>query len=87
MSSLNGTVTLMHMHIISMLVTEDLHLNMARVNNILLNNHVIIIETFLRFPLGRIKLVIEFIFCHNDSHAFSSTTERCFEHDGKADLT
>ena len=86
MSSLDSAVTLMQMHIIAMLVTEDLHFNMARVFNKLLNNHVIVIERFLRLTLGCIKLVMEFILCHNDSHAFSSATERSLEHDGKADL-
>ena len=76
----------MQMHIITILVTEDLYFNMARVFNILLNDHVIVIETFHSLTLGRIKLVMEFILGHNDSHAFSSTTERSLEHDGKADL-
>ena len=52
MSSLHGAVTLIQMDVVAMAVTKDLHLNMSRSLNILLNDHVVISEPLHGFVLG-----------------------------------
>ena len=86
MPPLDSAVTLIHVHIISMLVAENLHFDMPWALNILLNNHMIVIETLHGFSLRCIKLVHELSLIPHYSHALSTATERCLEHDWEADF-
>ena len=75
MSPLHGAVTLIQVKIVAMTVTEDLHLDMARPLNILLNNHVVISEALHSLVLGRFQLVKEFLFGAHDTHTFATASE------------
>ena len=86
MSSLDSAVTLMHVDIVTMLVSEDLHFNMSGMLNVLLDNHVIVIESFHGFSFSCIELVLELSLVSDDSHSFTTTTKRCLEHDGEANF-
>ena len=86
MSSLDSAIPLIHVHIVSMLVSENLNFDMPWMLDILFDNHVIIIETLHGFSLRCIKLIHELSLISYDPHAFSTTTERCLEHDREADF-
>lgn len=86
MSSLDSAIPLIHVHIVSMLVSEDLHFNMPWMLNILFDNHVVVIKTLHGFSLCCIKLIHELSLVSDNPHAFSTTTERCLEHDREADF-
>lgn len=87
MSTLDRAITLIHVHIVAMLVTEDLNLDMARMFHVLLHDHVIVIEPLHRLSFGSIKLVHKLGLVANNTHPFATSTERCLEHDREADLT
>lgn len=52
MSSLNGAISFVKMDIVSMLIAENLNLNVPRSSNILFDENSIILESFQRFSLA-----------------------------------
>ena len=52
MAALNRAVSLVHMDVITMLITENLELYVSRVSNEFLNNHMVITESSHSFPLS-----------------------------------
>ena len=53
-AALNCAITLVHMNVVAMLITENLNLNVSWVHNILLNDHVIVVEALHRLALRRV---------------------------------
>lgn len=86
MATLNRAVTLIHVNVVTVLVTKDLYLNVARVLDILFNDHVIVVKPFLCLSLGSVELVHELFLVPHDSHSFTATAKRCFKHDWEADF-
>ena len=86
MAALNSAVTLIHVNVVAVLVTEDLYLNMARVLDILLDDHVIVVKALLCLSLGRVELVHELLLVSHDPHSFTAAAKRCFKHDWEADF-
>ena len=86
MAALNGAVTLIHVHVVTVLVTEDLYLNVARMLDILFNDHVIVIKALLCLSLGSVELVHELLLVPHDPHSFAATAKRCFKHDWEANF-
>jgi hypothetical protein len=74
MPSLNRAISFIKIHVISMLISEDLDFNMSWLADVFLNNNMIIIKTLHCFSLCSIKLISEFTFIHNDSHTFATSS-------------
>ena len=77
MTTLHRTVTLVHVNIVSELVTKDLNLYVTRSHHIFLKNHVIIIKTLHALALSCIKLVHELGLSIHDAHTFATASKRC----------
>ena len=86
MSPLNSAIALIHVHVIAMLVTENLDLNVTGVFDILLNNHMIIIKSFHGFSFGSVELVHKFSLITNNPHTFATSAERGLQHDREPDF-
>lgn len=52
MAALNRAVSLVHMDVITMLITENLELYVSRVSNEFLNNHMVVAESSHSFSLS-----------------------------------
>ena len=77
MTTLHRAVTLIHVNIVSELVTEDLNLYVTGAHHILLKDHMIIIETLHALTFCCIKLVHEFGLSIHDAHTFATASKRC----------
>ena len=84
MSSLDSAVSFVQMQVVSVLVSEDLHLNVSGLLDILLNDHVIIAETLHGLSLGGLELLLELTLGLDDTHTFSTAAKSCLEHDREA---
>jgi hypothetical protein len=85
-SSLDGAISLVKIDIVAMHISEDLHFDMPWLLNVLFNEHMVVTKTLHAFSLGSVQLIKELGLLHNDSHTFSTTSERCLQHHWKANL-
>ena len=81
-AALYGTFTLMQMDDVAEVVGEHLHLDMARVLDVLLHEHRAVAKVFLRFARGPFQFVFQVLFLPYDVHAFAATACRRLDQDG-----
>jgi len=74
MASLNGAVSLVHVDVISMFVSENLELDMPGVGHELLNDHVVVAESSHGFSLSSFECFIEVSFSLDNAHSFTTST-------------
>src|SRR5215212_5804848 len=86
MSSLNRAVALAEVDAVSVLVGEDLNLDVARVLDVLLDVDVAVLKRRGRLGRGRAHGGAEFLFRADDAHAAPAASGRGLDDDGVADL-
>src|SRR5574337_549105 len=86
MSPLNGTVSLSEMDHPTVLIGQNLHLDMARFQKVPFKVHTVIAEGRFRFSLSCLKSSAQVFGLVDDTHAAPSPSSRSFDNDGKADL-
>jgi hypothetical protein len=74
MAALDTAVSLVHVDVVAMLVSENLKLDMSGVLHKLLHNHVVIAECSHGFSLGSLKRIREVSFGLNNAHSFATST-------------
>ena len=85
-TSLHGAVALIQVHIVAVLVSEHLQLNVARFLDVLLNNDMLIAETLESLSLGGVQLIEELLLVSDNAHALATAAKRGLDDDGEADL-
>ena len=78
MSSLNRTISFIKMHVVSMLISKNLYLNMSWLCNILFNKDSVIFESFEGFSFARFESFWKIFLFRHDSHSFSSSSWNSF---------
>lgn len=73
MAALNAAVSLVHVNVISMLVAENLKLNVPRVFNEFLHDHVVVSKSPHGFSLGSFECIREVGFSLDNTHSFTAT--------------
>lgn len=86
MPALNGAIPLPKTDHVPVLVSEHLHLDVSRPDDVLLHQNPVVAERFHRFPFGRFQRVEEVLAFMNDLHAFASTTHDGFDKNREGDL-
>ena len=74
------------MHIVTMFIAEDLHLDMPWSFDVFFNQHMLVTKTLHSFSPGGIELLEEFGFRVDYSHTFATSAKGCFEHDWEANF-
>lgn len=85
-TSLNRAVTLIQVYVVAMAITKHLQFNMARLFDVLFNDDMFVAKALKSLTLGCIELIEELLLMPNDAHALATTTKRCLDDDGEADL-
>lgn len=76
MESLDWAVSFIEIDVVSVFVSNDLDFYVSGLCNILLNNHVVVIERVFGFLFGSFQLVLEFFLVFNNSHSSAATSHR-----------
>lgn len=80
-ASLNSAIAFIQIDVVTVFITKNLDFNVSWALDILLKDHVIILEAFHRLILCGLKHLHElFLFSHN-THAFATSTKRGLDHD------
>jgi len=74
MTTLNGTISFVEMHIIAMSITKYLNLDVSRSGDILFNQNTIVTESFGTLSLATLQSLHELFRRANDKHTLASTT-------------
>jgi hypothetical protein len=86
MATLNGALAFTQVDAITMLVGEDLDLNVSRPLDIAFDVNGTIFEGRQSLALGRLELPDKFLFFADDTHAASAAAGGGFDDHGKTDL-
>src|SRR5690242_18472337 len=86
MPPLHRTIALAEIDCVSMFVGEDLHFDVARVGNGLLEINLIIPECAQRFTAGGFESGAQFGFAGYEAHAFAASSGCRLEHHGISKL-
>ena len=86
MAALDGAFALSEIDAVAMFVGEDLHLDVARVSDGLLDINFVIAEGTLRLAACRVQARGQFRLIPDQPHSFASATGSGFQHDGVAQL-
>ena len=84
-AALNGTVTFAERDDAASTVAEDLHLDVACLLDIALEEHPAAAEVLARQPLHLVQRRLQIRLAADELHADASAARRTFEHDGVAD--
>jgi hypothetical protein len=79
MAALNTAVSLIHMDVVPMLVSEDLKLDVSGVFNEFLNDHMVVTESSHGLSLSSFKGIREVSLSFDNPHSLTTSTERCFK--------
>ena len=79
-TTLNGTFTFIQMNDISILISHDLNFDMMRILNIFFNINRIIAKGCPCFGLRQTESSFHLFFRTYQTHTFSSTSRKCFQH-------
>jgi len=85
MSSLHCAISFVQVDVVAVFVTKYLHFDVSGLLDVLLDQHVLIVEALLCFSLRCLQHLKELTFILTDSHSFAAATKGCFEHDGESD--
>ena len=80
MSSLNGAVSVVEVYDVTILISDNLNLDVLRVFEVLLNKYIIDTECSLSFTLCSSILIYDIIFASYDSHTTAAATSCCLKH-------
>ena len=83
---LDGTLALSQVNRVSMLVSQDLHFDVSRVNHRLLDIDFTISERALRFALRRLQRQFQLAGRMHQAHTLPTAARSSLEHYGEADL-
>src|SRR5208282_3471972 len=84
-AALDGTFALAEPDGIAVLVGQYLHLDVARIDDRLLDIDFAVAERTLRFALRRFERGTKFLARVHQAHAFATPASRCLQHHGVAD--
>jgi hypothetical protein len=85
MSSLDTAISLVQVHIVLVLVAKDLHFDVSRPLDKLLDEHLVVVERLESLGLGRVQLRDELVAIERNTHALASAAADRFDHDRVAD--
>src|SRR5690606_39447846 len=85
-AALERAVALEKVNVVPVTVTEDLHLDMARAFDELLDQHAIVAKAGFRLALGAGERGVEFLLGVDAAHAATAATGDGLDEDGVADL-
>ena len=86
MAALHAAVPLEEVDAVAVAVAEHLYFHMARLYQILFDQHAVIAKRGFRFPAAAIQRRFEALAAFDDAHAFTTATGTGFEHHRIADL-
>ena len=81
-TALNGTFTFVKMDHIAIFISHDLNFDMMGILDVFLNIYRIIAKRSPCFGLRQTKSRFHFFFRAYQAHSFSSTSGKCFQHNG-----
>ena len=84
MTSLHGAVSLVEMHHVAMVVSQQLHLDMFRTVQESLNEDCAVAKRIQSFGCCPGERIFQALLLPNDSHASTTASEGSFNDDGKA---
>src|SRR5579863_4584272 len=85
MTPLDRTLALAKVYGVAVLVGQNLHLDVARVDNRLLDINLAVAKRTLSLAAGAFQRRLEIPWSVDKSHAFASAARRGFQHDGISD--
>jgi hypothetical protein len=85
MPPLHTTIAFIQIDVISVMVAEDLHFDMSRLLDELLDEHVVVVERLERLGLGGRELAKELFACECDSHSLTAASSHRLYHNRIAD--
>src|SRR5437879_8435007 len=85
MPALHRAIALEQIYAVAMAVPEHLDFDVARPQNVFLDEHAIVAEARLRFAATRSQRVGESVRVLNDAHALAAATSRRLDQHGIAD--
>ena len=84
-AALQGAVTLAEMAHIAVLIGEDLHLNVLRLDKVLLDEDIVVAERLLGLALDKLKCRDDLLGRIAQAHAAAAAACGCLEDDGEAE--
>jgi hypothetical protein len=85
-ASLNGALTLGHVYVVTVLVSQDLELDMAWLLNVLFDEDSTISEGRYSLLTRELKTLESFLIVEGDSHSLATTSSRGLNHHRIADI-
>ena len=85
-ATLHGAITLAQVNDVTIVVAEDLYLNVTRRLNVALQEHTTVAKSRRRFARRALESIFEVIELSDDAHAASTTTHGSLEHDRHTEL-
>ncbi len=85
-AALDGALALTQVDDVAVLVAEHLDLDVARIDDELLDEHPIVAEARLGLRAGRAEPLLGLLGVEGDAHALAAAAGRGLDHDGVADL-
>lgn len=75
-ASLHRAIPFVEVDVVVMAIAEDLELDMSGLGNILLDNHMLVLERLHSLSLGSFQLIEEFRFMPHNTHSLATSAKR-----------